>query len=210
MSIAPEIHEHRLLLHDVPWETYQALREANPSSHLRMTFDGGELEIMSPSRKHEKVSYLLGRMIDEWTVLHQIAVEAGRNTTFSRQDLQKGLEPDNCYWIAHQAAIRDKEEIDLTIDPPPDLAVEVDVTRSSLSKLPIYQALGVPEVWRWRAGMLEVLSLQEGGDYVPRQHSEALPSFPLTLAEELLEPTGEDNTAIMLRFRKAISQLPKR
>jgi hypothetical protein len=58
--------------------------------------------------------------------------------------------------------------------------------------------------------MLEVLALQEGGDYVPQQHSEALPSFPFSLAEELLEPTGEDNTAIMLRFRKAISQLPKR
>jgi Uma2 family endonuclease len=208
MSIAPEIHEHRLLLHDVPWEAYQSLRAANPTGHLRMTYNRGELEIMSPSRKHAKVSYLLGRMIDEWTILHQIAVEAGRNATFSRQDLQKGLEPDNCYWIAHQAAIRDKEEIDLTIDPPPDLAVEVDVTRSSLSKLPIYQALGVPEVWRWRAGILEVLSLQEGGNYVAQQGSEALPHFPLLLAEEVLESTREDNTTIMLRFRKAISHLP--
>lgn len=210
MSIAPEIHEHRLLLHDVPWETYQALREANPSGHLRMTFDGGELEIMSPSRKHEKISHRLGLMIHEWTMLHHVGAEGGGSTTFSREDLLRGLEPDHCFWIANSAAIVDKDEIDLSIDPPPDLALEVDLTRSSIPKLPIYQSLCVSEVWRWWSGHLEVLVLSDNGLYVAASQSEALPGFPLRLAEEFAEALGEDNVALMHRFRKAISQLPKR
>jgi len=177
---------------------------------LRMTYDRGELEIMSPSRKHERTSYLIGRMIDEWTVLVGIAVEAGRNTTFSRQDVSRGLEPDNCYWIAHQALVRGKEEIDLAVDPPPDLALEVDVTRSSIPKLPIYQALGVPEVWRWRLGMLEALQLDANGQYVQQRGSAALPGFPLKLVEQFLEQADrEDDTALIRRFRKTIADLPR-
>jgi Uma2 family endonuclease len=207
MSLAPQTFEHRTLLHNVPWETYQSLRAANPSGCLRMTYDNGELEIMSPSRKHERINYLIGRMIDEWTLLLEIEVAAGRNTTFSREDLLKGLEPDNCYWITSELTMRDKEEVDLTIDPPPDLALEVDVTRSSIPKLTIYQALGVPEVWRWRHDTLEILRLDDTGEYQQQPTSTELPSFPFDLAIEILaEREGNGDTTLIRRFIRRIKR----
>jgi len=199
MSIAPQTFEHRTLLHDVPWETYQSLREANPSGHLRMTYDRGELEIMSPSRKHERIAVLIGRMIDQWTMHKHVAVGAGRNTTFSRKDILKGLEPDNCYWITHELEIRDKDEVDLTIDPPPDLALEVDITRSSLSKVPIYQALGVPELWRWRFDSLEVFRLDDAGEYQAQPRSSELPGFPLALAVQIVRDRHDKSDTELIK-----------
>lgn len=207
MSIAPDIFEHRTLLHDVSWQTYQTLRAANPGGGLRMTYDRGDLEIMSPSRKHERVAYLIGRMIDQWTLHHGIEIEAGRNTTFSREDLLQGLEPDNCYWIASQEAVRGKDEINLAIDPPPDLALEVDVNRSSILKLPIYQALGVPEVWRWQHEVLEVLRLDAAGGYRPQTGSTQLARFPIELAIAILDAREEKgDTALIQQFVRAIQQ----
>src|SRR5687768_13794599 len=118
-EIALASAERPLLLRGVSWETYQALRAPQENNHLRMTYDRGALEIMSPSRKHEEVSYLTGRMIDQWTLLQDIDIAGGRNTTFSRHDLERGLEPDNCYWITRAEDVYDREEIDLRVDPPP-------------------------------------------------------------------------------------------
>src|SRR5687768_3535314 len=92
--------DRRILLDGVSWETYQELREANPGGHLRMTFDQGALEFMSPSKRHEQISALLGSMMYEWMMLHSIGAVFGGHTTFSRRDMLRGLEPDNCYWIA--------------------------------------------------------------------------------------------------------------
>lgn len=205
MSIAPQTFEHRTLLHNVAWETYQSLRAANPSGYLRMAYDNGELEIMSPSRQHERISDLLGRMIDQWTLLHGIEVGAGRNTTFSKEFLLKGLEPDNCYWIAHELVMRAKEEVDLSIDPPPDLALEVEITRSSIPKLPIYQSLGVPEVWRWRRETLEVLRMDDAGQYQSQADSSELPSFPFDIAIDILgDRESNGDTALIQEFIRRI------
>jgi Uma2 family endonuclease len=111
----------------------------------------------------------------------------------------------SCYWIANEAKVRGKDEIDLSIDPPPDLALEVDVSQSSIPKLPIYQALGVSEMWRWRYGMLEVLCLDNTGVYAAQKMSKALPHFPLRLVEEFVERRQvENDTALMKAFRRAI------
>ena len=209
MSIAPQTFEHRTLLHNVPWETYQSLRAANPSGHLRMTYDNGELEIMSPSRKHERIAVLLGRMIDQWTMHNHIPVGAGRNTTFTREDILKGLEPDNCYWITNELIMRDRDEVNLTIDPPPDLAIEVDISRSSISKVPIYQSLGVPELWRWRFDALEVLRLDESGQYQPQRGSSELPGFPFPLAVQVVGDRHQhDDTELIRRFVSLLKALP--
>jgi Uma2 family endonuclease len=197
--------ERRVLLRDVSWEMYQSLRLIEQNYHLRMTYDRGLLEIMSPSRKHERVSYLIGRMIDEWTMHHDIDIGAGRNTTFNRKDLDRGLEPDNCYWITHEPDIRDREEFDLAIDPPPDLAIEVDVSRLSISKLPIYASLGVPEIWRWRYEALEILRLNEQSEYVIQQASLELPRFPIAQATSLLQDReGKSDTKVVKSFVRLI------
>jgi Uma2 family endonuclease len=205
MTIALDHFEHRVLLHDVTWDTYQALRAANPSGHLRMTYDQGVLEVRSPSRKHERISYLFGRMIDQWTLARDIHIQAGRNTTFSREDLRRGLEPDNCYWIAHEAQVRDRDEVDLAVDPPPDLALEVDVSHSAMPKLPVYAALGVPEVWRWRYDLLEVLRLDSARRYEAQAESVELPGFPLDLASQIVtQREGQSDTHLIQTFLREI------
>jgi Uma2 family endonuclease len=174
-----------------------------------MTYDQGELEIMSPQKKHGRVATLLGLMIYEWTRLHRIEIESGRDLTCAREDLLKGLEPDLCYWIANQPVVHGRDEWDSMVDPPPDLALEVNATRSSIPKLPIYEALKVPEVWRWRKG-IEVLRLQDDGHYAKVTDSGALPAFPLKLAEAFLERRNElGENALMEQFETAIASLPR-
>lgn len=205
----PGVFEHSVVLHDVPWEIYQALRWEENNNHLKMTYDRGELEIMSPRRKHEKISELTAQMVCQWVLLHNIEIEVGGNTTFCRKDLRRGLEPDHCYWIAHQAAVRGKDDIDLAFDPPPDLALEVEVSHSIITKLSIYEALGVPEVWRWRRGTWEVLRLSAARQYESQKQSLALPGFPLDLVAQLIEQRDiEGDTTLLKRFIKAISMSP--
>lgn len=191
-----------VVLREISWETYQSLRASDANQHLRMTYDRGQLEIKSPSKKHEQISYLIGRMIDEWTMLRYIEIHGGRSTTFSRQDLEKGLEPDNCYWIANEAKVRDRDVINLAIDPPPDLVLEIDVTSALVPKLPIYQALGVPEVWRCHSETLAIVVLGASG-YSPSAGSHCLPDFPLSAALELLRDRRTmGNNALLRRFRQ--------
>jgi len=197
--------ERRVFLGGISWETYQSLRRADENDNLRMTYDHGALEIVSPSRRHEQVSYLIGSMIDQWVLRHKVDMAAGRNTTFCRRDLNQGLEPDNCYWFRHERAIRDKTEVDLQVDPPPDLVLEVDITRSSIPKLPIYAALGVPEVWQWRSDAIEVFRLNAQRQYAPSKGSLELRQFPLAVAAQLLtEREGKSDTTVIREFSQAI------
>lgn len=197
--------ERRIFLGGISWDTYQSLRKADENYHLRMTYDHGALEIASPSRRHEQVSYLLGSMIDQWVVRHKIDMAAGRNTTFSRRDLDQGLEPDNCYWFRNERAIRNKADVDLRIDPPPDLVLEVDISRSSIPKMPIYAALGVPEIWQWRLDAIEVFRLNDRRQYAVKKGSVELRKFPLEVAARLLnEREDKSDTAVIQEFARAI------
>jgi Uma2 family endonuclease len=103
-----------------------------------------------------------------------------------REDLRKGLEPDECYYIQNELAVRGKDVIDLTIDPPPDLAIEVDSTSSSMNRMGIYAALRVPEVWRFDRENLTIYSLVNE-EYQPREVSLALPMFDATVLMQFLE-----------------------
>lgn len=196
-----------ILLHGVSWEVYQALRQPEENNHLRMTYDRGDLEVMSPQRKHGKIATLLGRMIYEWAKFSGIEIESAGNMTCSKKELKKGLEPDLCYWTIHQPEMFGKEDYDREVDPPPDLALEVDIAHSSIPSLPIYEALRIPEVWRWRKG-LEVLRLR-GKKYVAAAQSTALRGFPLQLAEEFVQRRDAAGEIALLRqFSAAIAKLP--
>jgi Uma2 family endonuclease len=196
----------RIFLSGVSWNTYQSLRNAEENDHLRMIYDRGALEIMSPSSKHELISYLIGRMVDQWTLHLEIDIRSGRNTTFRRKDLERGLEPDNCYWITHELQMRSKDKVDLRRDPPPDLVLEVDVTWSTIPKLPIYAALGVPEVWHWNDDdMLEVLRLAKDQKYKACKDSRELPKFPFALITSLIHQRHlMSDTQIIKEFIKTI------
>ncbi len=193
--------EERVVLGNVSWSTYLALSKDAQNPRGRMAYDRGVLEIMSPSAQHEIVKTLIGRMVETFTLELAIEIRSVGATTFKRVDLEKGIEADECYYIESAAAIRDVEEIDLSIHPPPDLAVEVDISRRSQIKLGIYAAIRVPEVWRYDGAEIHLLVLRDG-DYEEVEQSRALPQFPVALASQLLQQrrtVGE--TELISRFR---------
>ena len=180
MSTGTTTYESRTLLRDVTWQQYVSLRDGDEYRNTRMTFDRGSLELMSPSRLHERLRIVIGKCVDAWFEELDIPYQSCGSTTFRREDLERGLEPDNCYYIRNVSVVQDRaEELDLTIDPPPDLVLEVDVTSSSLNRMSIYAALGVPEIWRWQHDKLQVYSLGADGRYVTASDSLAVPGFSI-------------------------------
>lgn len=195
-------------LSNVSWDAFAGLRNQLEHRRLRMTYDRGLLEIASPSLRRERVAHLLGRLIDAWTEERGLEVQGCRTTTLERNDLERSLEPDNCYYLEHELQVRGRDELDLAIDPPPDLAVEVDASTSTLDRLPVYEAIGVPEVWRWRQERIEVYRLT-GDGYQPSDASQTLVGFPITAAAELLrERLSSDDNALVRKFRNLISTKP--
>ena len=183
--------EQRVLLRNVSWETYERLiaeREERPVP--RFFYDRGELEILSPSTEHEGVGRVLALLIEELAVEWDIdAFDAG-HTTFSREDLGRGFEPDGSFYLGEKARqVRRKQRIDLDGgDPPPDLVVEVDVTNPSLDKLPIYARPGVREVWRYSAGQPAMLAPDETGEgYKEVAGSRVLPFLRIEDLRPLIE-----------------------
>jgi Uma2 family endonuclease len=158
------------------WDGYLKVLDALDGRHVKITYDRGVLELMSPSTRHEKAKTMLGSLVECWMEESGQDGQGGGSTTFRRRALDRGLEPDECYWI--RSVITDGEDE----VPAPDLAIEVEVTRSSLNRLGIYAALGVSEVWRWVAegeGRLVVLLLTQPGVYEESSVSRLFPTLPL-------------------------------
>jgi Uma2 family endonuclease len=212
MSTAATVHEPRFLLHQATWKDYVSLRDADENRNTRMTFDRGSLEFMSPTRLHERLRILVGRCIDVWVEEMRIRIQSCSSTTFRREDLQRGLEPDHCYYIQHESVVRDRdEELDLTVDPPPDLAIEVDITSSSINRMSIYAAFGIPEICRWHDDKVSVHVLGAEGKYSEAAASQALPGFPLhQMAEIIRRLTFADALTFVDEFRSFCRALPKK
>lgn len=193
-----------ILLDGVSWETYESLlKDFERSSSIRMTYDRGSLEIMSPAKRHERRKKRIAEMVELMTLELNIPAEPGGSTTLRNSLKARGLEPDECYWIAHEAQVREREEIDLRVDPPPDLAVEIENTTNILDRLPIYAALGFPEIWRDNGERLTVGLLQPDGSYAWGQTSRAFPFLDMAAFAGFLERVpGEGRTAWMRRFRE--------
>jgi Uma2 family endonuclease len=154
--------EGRVTLRNVSWETYERLVEEDPGrSAPRFFYDRGVLEIVSPSFEHEAVADIIASLVTELAVELEIDVASARSTTFKREDLSRGFEPDASFYFSENASrVRGKRRISLDAgDPPPDLVVEVDITSPSASKLPTYAHLGVAEVWRHDGARLMILEL---------------------------------------------------
>ncbi len=171
--------ERRVVLNDVSWELYQRLRGEIGDRPVKLTYDQGRLEIMSPSNFHEQVKKVLARIIEAYGDKEGTLIEGLGSTTFSREDLRKGLEPDECYYIAHAPDIIGKKELDLAIDPPPDLAIEIDISPPDVARQPIYAALGVAEIWRYDGQGLQFLRREGDATYTVVQQSLAFPGLPL-------------------------------
>ena len=201
-TVSAVSNEARNVLYEIAWHTYLELRESPENYHMRMTYDKGALELMSPSARHEGYARYIDFIIGVWTEELNIPVRGLRQMTCKREDIAKGLEPDDCYYIQNEARVRNKIEIDFAADPPPDLAIEVEVSQSSVKKAPIYAALGVRELWRYDGQILRIFELVDG-EYQSREGSVCFPNFPVAKAEEVIQQIGEiDDTTFKRSFRR--------
>jgi Uma2 family endonuclease len=164
------------VMEDVDWRTYsRLLRIFEDRPAVRLAYDRGRLEIMSPRPEHEYNKSIFGYFVFILADELGLKFRPGGSTTYRRRRKKRGIEPDDSWWIASESRVRGKLKINLKVDPPPDLAVEVDLTNSSLDRLHIYAALKIPEVWRLDGGCVTFQLLGTDGKYA--EASESL-SFP--------------------------------
>jgi Uma2 family endonuclease len=201
-STAPPAVTPPAVLYGIDWKTYtRLLRAFEGRRRFRLTYDRGTLEIRSPLWEHEEPAALLGRFIDVLTEELNLPCRLGGSVTLRRRRRSRGLEPDKCYWLASAPRLQGKRHLDLRIDPPPDLAVEIDVTSSSLDRMSIYAALGVPEVWRLSANALTFNGLQ-GKTYHARPNSLSFPQLTSVDVANFLNQLGPaEVTSIVRQFR---------
>jgi len=190
----------RVILSNVTWETFLEYAKG-PGTGGRLTYDQGILEVMSPSGKHEKMRRLTGRFIETMASTLSIEIASYGSTTLLLESLRRGLEPDECYYVQNEPQVRGKGDLDLTVDPPPDLVVEVDITSSSLDKFEIYRSLGVPEIWRFEGDELRIHLRDAGGKYTPCERSAAFPLLPLDGLQDFLNRWNtKGETSLMREF----------
>jgi Uma2 family endonuclease len=210
-SLAPPVsgrwtaaETQRFVLHDVPWQSYTAIGDALPDRpRLRMTYDRGSLEFMTTSQEHEIFKKRLGRLIETLAEEYNLRIATAGTMTFRRAELERGLEPDDCFWIAHEEQVRARMEWDPKIDPPPDLVVEIEISRSALDRMGIYAALGVPEVWRCDGTVLLAHLLQPNGGWQASEYSPTFPKIPLAGVVSFLQPSETVDYLSMIRAFRA-------
>ncbi|MBC6419083.1 MAG: Uma2 family endonuclease [Prochloron sp. SP5CPC1] len=191
----------QILMTDVSWSMYeQLLLEFGEKRGSRINYSGGVLEIMVPLPEHEDDKVIIADLVK--VLLEELDIEFRSlgSTTFKSETIKQGVEADDCFYIENEATIRGKKRIDLTVDPPPDLALEIDIT--SRTKLDNYQALGVRELWRFNGRILEINLLQES-EYVQKKESPHFPCFPLgdAIPEYLERSKIEGRNKTMKAFR---------
>jgi Uma2 family endonuclease len=164
-------------LSGISWQTYETLLEELSDRRLRLTYNRGNLEIMTPSPEHERFKKVSGRFVETMAEELEIRIEPLGSTTFKRPKLS-GAEPDECFYIYNIDAVRGKKRLDLNEDPAPDLVVEIDVTSSSHSRLQVYADLGVTEVWIYDGESLVIKQLQNG-TYITSQTSQFFLNIPI-------------------------------
>ncbi len=192
-------------LRGVSWSTYRALMtDVGENRPWRIAYNQGILEIRMPLAQHEEPKRLLESFVEAMVDELEIELRSLGSLTLEREDLKRAIEPDSCFYIQNEAKVRGKKKINLTVDPPPDLAIESDYTNSSLNKFSIYASLGVPELWRYYEGNLEVYHLV-GEEYEKRDESLAFPSFPVGEVGELIEVSKTEGQRYAVRLlRKRI------
>ena len=188
MLVSTTKRADRVVLNNISWEQFESLLTLlgeRPTS--RISYNQGTLEIMTPLPEHE---YYIDTISD---AIKDIAETLGQDyecygsTTWKRKLKEAGVEPDNCFYFQNESKVRGKLELNLDIDPPPDLAIEVDLTNKSLNRFPIYARLGVPEIWTYEQGKLTLYQLQNNATYQAANQSLVLPSLPIQELPNLIE-----------------------
>lgn len=167
----------QMLVKDISWQQLEnILAEMGERRATRISYSHGWLEIMVPLPEHEKDKEYIGELVRVLLDKLQIDFEPFGSTTLKNERMLQAVEPDTSFYIQNQAAVIGKNRIDLNIDPPPDLAIEIDIT--SRTRFDNYEILGVPELWRHTPQGLEISILQEG-KYIKSQSSPNFPNIPI-------------------------------
>ncbi len=189
-----------VLLPHVSWGTYERLlTDLSDYSVPHLTYDQGKLEIMSPTAKHEKVNRSIELLVRNTALEMNIEVASLGSTTFRREDIARGFEPDSCFYVQNEPAIRGKLALDLLVDPPPDIVFE-DITSSSINKRALLAHFAVPEVWCYDDESIEILNLVNGA-YVKSERSSVLPCLT---AKALTDFIAESLTLSGLEWMKKV------
>lgn len=199
--------ENRLLLHPIAWPNYRLIADAFTGVNVRITYDRGDLEIMTKSGAHVMWKTFLGRLVEVLTEETDQPVLNCGEMTCEREDLERAVEPDECFYLTNEPLMRGKLEIVLGVDPPPDLFLEIEVSRSAIPRLPIFAALGVPEVWRFDGEAVTFLNLSANGAYVAVERSRYFPFLAPTDLLAVLQRRGQaDDNSLVRSFRQWIRQ----
>ncbi len=199
--------EKRVVFNHLSWLSYQQILQAiGENNRAHLFYDRGTLEITMPLEEHEFYRELIGLFIRILVVELGLKIKSLGSTTLAREDLERGAEPDNAYYIQNQAKVLGKR-INLTEDPPPDLVVEVDITHTDINKLALYARLGVPELWRFNGEIWRIYRLEKGV-YQEEEFSPTFPLVPKTKLYEFLATAQEDEVRAEKNLRAwVVSQL---
>ncbi|ETW95757.1 MAG: hypothetical protein ETSY1_29315 [Candidatus Entotheonella factor] len=200
---------HQVQLTEVTWAELECiLEELGDRGNPRLSYSRGTLELMSPLPQHEDHKHILSDLIK--VLLEEADIEFRNlgSTTFKNEQMDQAVEPDSCFYIEHEAEIRGKWRLDLAVDPPPDLAIEIDITvRTRFNN---YELLGVPELWRYNGTALEISVLREG-QYVTSNRSLHFPDLPIAeiIPDYLEQSRTTGRTALLRAFRRWVQDQMK-
>lgn len=193
------------VLPNISWQTYQSmLNDMGDQRSILLAYYHGVLEIKMPLGLHEAINYLLERIIIALTEELDLGIRGFGSTTLNREDLAVGVEPDCCFYIQNYDRISGRE-IDLAINPPPDLVVEVDITSPSNRRFAIYRDLGVPEIWKYSASSIRIYKL-EASEYLESEFSLAFPMVSSEILNQFLQQSINDDNKLIREFRKWIRE----
>lgn len=208
MIATSNLAEQRTMLHNISWETFETLlKETGENRGSRFAYDCGTLEIMTPLFEHESYKCNFGNFIIALAEELEIEIKSAGSTTLKRRSVIRGIEPDNCYYIQNESVVRGRQELDLETDLPPDLAIEIDISNSSVNKFGIYSALGVPELWRYNGRDLKFYQLAEG-QYVECESSLAFSLISVTEMSGFIEQSKTlGDIALLKSFRSWVREI---
>jgi len=209
MVTTQALAEQRVVLKNISWQTFTAmLNEMGEKRGVRLAYIDGILEIMTPLGEHENTNRFIERLIHALAEEMNLNIKSFGSLTLKRENMRRGAEPDSCYYIQNEPRVRNKRNIEINIDPPPDLILEIDITSSSIDKLSIYASVGVPEIWRYDGRSLQVFILsQPNSIYTPTQQSSTFPLLDLNVVPQLIEQSLIDGETQTLRsFRTWVRQ----
>lgn len=187
------IAEKRMTFHGLSWQAYKQIANAlSASRRARLTYDNGTLEIVMPLELHEFSRTMFELFVRILVFELGLKVKTMGSTTLDREDLLKGVEPDNAFYIQNQPLVTGRD-VDISKDPAPDLVIEIDITHTDIRKLDLYASLGVPEFWRYNGQVWRIYHLVSGRDFrqIEYQEVEVSPIFPNVPKERLYQFLAE-------------------